>query len=182
MLSQYRTVWEKFGHTLSEKTDLKLCLKKSSDIDDAVNLLTNNIQSAVWESAIQPPPRKTEFNLPIHIRTLISLKRRARAIWQHSRYPSDKRHYNALALKLKRLLASHKSEAYENYASSLSHNDGSLWKASRKLLRIHNPPPTLRNDDGTWAVSDLDKSNIFMEHLENTFQPHYNILSPSKIQ
>ncbi|KAL4103436.1 hypothetical protein QTP88_018813 [Uroleucon formosanum] len=182
MLSQYRTDWEKFGHTLSEKTDLKLCLKKPSDIDDAVNLLTNNIQSAVWESAIQPPPRKTEFKLPIHIRTLISLKRRARAIWQHSRYPSDKRHYNTLALKLKRLLASHKSEAYANYASSLSHKDGSLWKASRKLLRTHNPPPTLRNDDGTWALSDQDKSNIFMNHLENTFQPHYNILSPSKIQ
>ncbi|KAL4085079.1 hypothetical protein QTP88_027371 [Uroleucon formosanum] len=182
MLSQYRTDWEKFGHTLSEKTDLKLCLKKPSDIDDAVNLLTNNIQSAVWESAIQPPPRKTEFKLPIHIRTLISLKRRARAIWQHSRYPSDKRHYNTLALKLKRLLASHKSEAYANYASSLSHNDGSLWKASRKLLRTHNPPPTLRNDDDTWALSDQDKSNIFMNHLENTFQPHYNILSPSKIQ
>lgn len=154
MLSQYRTDWVKFGHILSEKTDLKLCLKTASNIDDAVNLLTNNIQSAVWESAIQTPPRKTEFNLPIHIRTLISLKRRARAIWQHSRYPSDKRHYNALTLKLKRLLANYRSETYANYASSLSHNDGSLWKASRKLLRIHNPPPTLRNDDGTWALSD----------------------------
>lgn len=119
MLSQYRTDWEKFGHTLSETSDLKLCLKKSSDIDDAVNLLTNNIQSAVWESAIQPPPRKTELNLPIHIRNLISLKRRARAICQHSRYPSDKRHYNVLALKLKRLLASHKSEAYSNFGRPL---------------------------------------------------------------
>ena len=182
MLSQYRTDWEQFGHILSVRTDLKLCLKTASDIDDAVNLLTNNIQSAVWESAIQPPPRKTEFNLPIHIRTLISLKRRARAIWQQSRYPSDKRHYNALTLKLKRLLASHRSEAYVNYASSLSHKDGSLWKASRKLLRIHNPPPILRNDDGSWAVSDQDKSNIFMKHLEKTFQPYYNILSSSKIQ
>jgi len=44
---KYRTDWKKFGHTLSEKIDLKLCLKTASD---AVNLLTNNIQSAVWES------------------------------------------------------------------------------------------------------------------------------------
>jgi hypothetical protein len=99
VLSQYRTDWEKFGHILSEKIDLKLCLKTASDIDDAVNLLTNNIRSSVWESAIQPPPRKSELNLPIHIRTLKSLKRRAREIWRHSRYPSDKRHYNALTLK-----------------------------------------------------------------------------------
>jgi len=47
---KYRTDWEKFGHTLSEKIDLKLCLKTASDIDDAVNSLTNNIQWAVWES------------------------------------------------------------------------------------------------------------------------------------
>ncbi|KAL5244724.1 hypothetical protein ACI65C_012135 [Semiaphis heraclei] len=58
--------------------------------------------------------------IQLTVKTLISLKRRARAIWQHSRYPSNKRHYNALTLKLKRLLANHKSEAYANYASSLS--------------------------------------------------------------
>lgn len=85
-------------------------------------------------------------------------------------------------LKLKRLLASHRSDSYANYAYSLSHNDGSLWEASRKILQKHNPPFTLRNDDGTWADFDQDKSNIFTIHLKNTFQPHYNILSPNQMQ
>ena len=57
-LSQYWTDWEKFGYTLYEKTDLKLCLKTAPDIDDAVNLLTNNVQLAVWKSAIQPHPKR----------------------------------------------------------------------------------------------------------------------------
>lgn len=112
----------------------------------------------------------------------LKLKRRTRAIQRHSRYPSDKRHYNAFTLKFKRLFDSHKSDYNANYASSLSHKDGSLLKNSRKLLRIHYTLPSLHNNDGAWAVSDQDKSNIFMKHLESTFQPYYNNLSPSKIE
>lgn len=52
----------------------------------------------------------------------------------------------------------------------------------RKLLRVHNPPPTLPNDDGCWATSELDKTNIFAKHLTNTFQPHYDILFPNTIK
>lgn len=40
----------------------------------------------------------------------------------------------------------------------------------------------MRNDDGTWAISNQDIANIFSNHLKNTFQPHYNILSPNKIE
>ncbi|KAF0704581.1 Reverse transcriptase domain-containing protein, partial [Aphis craccivora] len=78
-LSQFPIDWNKFSTILSEKTCLKLCLKTPSDIDDAVNLLTTNIQTSVWDSAkpvplhVKPPP-----HLPSYIRTLISQKRRAR--------------------------------------------------------------------------------------------------------
>lgn len=50
-LSQFPTDRDKFSKILSEKTSLKLRLKTSSDIDDAVNLLTTNIQTSVWDSA-----------------------------------------------------------------------------------------------------------------------------------
>ena len=85
-LSQFPTDWDKFSTILSEKTCLKLRLKTPSDIDDAVNLLTTNIQTSVWDSAkpvplhVKPPP-----HLPSYIRTLISQKRRARVIWQRTR-------------------------------------------------------------------------------------------------
>lgn len=104
VISQHQTDWEKFDTSLSGKTDLKICLK-TNDIDDAVNLLTHNIQSSIWESPKLLPSKKSPNNLPTYIRTLISEKRRACAIWQNNRYPADKRHYNALTLKLKRILA-----------------------------------------------------------------------------
>lgn len=116
------------------------------------------------------------------MRTLISQKRRARAIWQRTRYPIDKSYYNALTQKLKRLLANLKSESYANYTSSLTGIDGSLWKATRKLQCIHNPPPTLRNTDGSWTLSEQSQADIFANHLSNTFQPHNNIISLTKKQ
>ncbi|KAL4103929.1 hypothetical protein QTP88_019246 [Uroleucon formosanum] len=182
-LSQFPIDWDKFSTILSEKTCLKLRLKTPSDIDDAVNLLTTNIQTSVWNSAKPVPLHvKPSPHLPSYIRTLIAQKRRARVIWQRTRYPIDKSHYNALTQKLKRLLANLKSESYAKYISSLTDIDGSLWKVTRKLLRIHNPPPTLRNADGSWALSEQSQANIFANHLSNTFQPHHNIISPTKIQ
>jgi len=90
-LSQFPTDWNKVNKILSEKTSLKLRLKTSSDINDAVNLIATNIQTSVWDSAkpisshIKPSP-----HLQSHVQTLISQKRSARAIWQITRYPIDK--------------------------------------------------------------------------------------------
>lgn len=35
---------------------------------------------------------------------------------------------------------------------------------------LQNPP--VRNADGSWARSNIQKANCFAEHLENTFQPN----------
>ncbi|KAF0761034.1 Uncharacterized protein FWK35_00014550, partial [Aphis craccivora] len=144
-LSQFPTDWDKFSKILSEKTSLKLRLKTSSDIDDA------------------PPP-----HLPSHIRTLISQKRHARAIWQRTRYPRQILLQHTYT-KTETSTGNLKSESYAHYTSSLTDIDGSLWKATRKLLRIHNPPPTLRNADGSWALSEQSQADIFANHLSNTF-------------
>jgi hypothetical protein len=64
----------------SEKIDLKIRLKTINDVNDAVHLLTHNIQSSVWESPKLLPYKKSPNNLPIYIKTLISVKRYTRAI------------------------------------------------------------------------------------------------------
>lgn len=41
---------------------------------------------------------------------------------------------------------------------------------------------TLRNTDGSWALSEQTQADIFVKHLSNIFQPHHNIIPPSKIE
>jgi hypothetical protein len=60
-----------------------------------VNSITSLIQEAAWRST---PPEiigkdSTSFT-PLHIRELVTDKRRARNRWQRSRNPIDKREYN----------------------------------------------------------------------------------------
>ncbi|KAL4126393.1 hypothetical protein QTP88_010615 [Uroleucon formosanum] len=155
--------------------------KTNNDIDEAVNLFASNIQTSAWESAQPTQSHTYNMIIPLYIRSLIAQKRRARCLWQRSKYPTDKSNYNMLAQKLKRTLANYRNKSYTNHLESLTTKDGSLWKATKQLLRIRNPPAILHNVNGNWVHSDEDKANIFANHLVDSFQPHNTILLPEKI-
>ncbi|KAL4091142.1 hypothetical protein QTP88_025879 [Uroleucon formosanum] len=174
--------WEAFRTQLVNRIDLKTRLKSTQDIDHAVHTLTTSIQQAAWSSSTIPNPlNKPTSDLPHFVRTLISEKRKARAVWQRTKYPSDKRLFNHLTNKLKRILAKIKSDNLTNHLASLSTTDNSLWQNTRKILRSQPPVPPLRNPDGTWLISDLEKANAFRHHLHTTFQPHIDIIPSNKI-
>ncbi|KAL1123050.1 hypothetical protein AAG570_002138 [Ranatra chinensis] len=117
------------------------------------------------------PPRLQYYNLPQHIRQLITAKRRARSRWQRSRYPSDRQHYDSIANELRNVLSCHRSASYDNYVSSLSEHDKSLWRATKRLLHYPNVSSPLRRADNSWARSDEEKAETFASHLRLMFQP-----------
>lgn len=47
----------------------------------------------------------------------------------------------------------------------------SLWKATRKIKRPVIQTTPLRKNDGTWGRTNEEKSKMFANHLEKTFQP-----------
>ncbi|KAL1139752.1 hypothetical protein AAG570_006729, partial [Ranatra chinensis] len=109
--------------------------------------------------------------VPIHIRNLISAKRRARSKWQRSRYPSDRRHFEDLARELRNELSIFRAANYDTYVSSLSPKDQSLWTATKRLLNYHTVPSPLLRQDNSWARSDEEKAEVFHSHISSIFQP-----------
>jgi len=92
----------------------------------------------------------TNFNsLLTNIRTLISEKRRARALYQRTRLPSHKKIYNKLGNHLKKVLTKIKNLSYENFLTKLSANNGSLWKASKQALHFKITTPHIKTDTDT---------------------------------
>ncbi|VVC44231.1 Reverse transcriptase domain [Cinara cedri] len=174
--------WETFKFSLENKINLKVSLKSPNDIDEAVNFLTKSIQETTWSCSSPIPPNTNTINIPLHIRLLISEKRRARTIWQRTRYPSNKRKFNNLTNKLKRSLAQIRSENFTKHLVNLSSSDNSLWQTTRKILRSQPSVPPLKRSDNTWAINDSDKSDIFRHHLDSTFRPHADILSSNQIR
>lgn len=169
--------WEKFRDNLDQNIDLKTRLKSPEDIEIAVQNLTNLIQSAAWNSSIKKTPKKHSkpSSIPTFTREPIAQKRRARALWQRSRLPSDKNIYNNLSSSLKRNLNHLKTESFNSWISSISAKDGSLWNATRQCLKQKPKCSPLRKPDGTWCKSDGEKADVFRSHLEHVFQPHQDI-------
>jgi len=170
----------KFHDLVDKNINLKVSLKSPQEIEEAINNLTNVIQSAAWASGstkIQYP--NAAPSVPEHIRILISNKRRARAVYQRSRLPSHKRIYNNLSNSLKKILAKHKNQSFENHLSNLSPNNGSLWAATKNFLKYKHPLVPIINPHGGFASTDVEKAELFKEHLTGTFTPHPDIQIPS---
>ena len=112
---------------------------------------------------------------------LIADKRRARALYQRTRLPSNKQNHNKLANSIKKILSKNKSISIANHLSSLSTNDRILWKSTKQLLQHKPSIPPIRKTDGSFASSDLEKAELFKNHLYDTFKPHPEITEQENI-
>lgn len=174
-LSQGPINWNEFAEIMQNTTNLKISLKSKSDIENAAQDLTTSIQSAICNSSYPYTTKSINQTLPLNIRNLISEKRRARSRWQKYRYPSDKQIFNHLTNTIKKLISKHKTEYFEKKYQSLNTKDGSLWKTTKNLLNIKQQLPPINNANGSLAISDKEKANLFGEHFSNIFKPHTDI-------
>eukprot|EP00102_Acyrthosiphon_pisum_P014983 XP_008185317.1 PREDICTED: RNA-directed DNA polymerase from mobile element jockey-like [Acyrthosiphon pisum] len=136
LLSSGPVDWKLFQAKLDESLSLNTPLKCHLDIDLAISKLTKTIQNAVSHSSLTTPKKnqsKSHISLPSYLVNLIKAKRRARSLWQRSKYPEHKTAYNHLSNDLKSQLAKYRSEQFSQYLSTLSPNNGSLWKITKKL-------------------------------------------------
>jgi hypothetical protein len=108
----------------------------------------------------------------LHIRELVAEKRRARKRWQNSRNNDDRIIYNRLKQRLHNTLANARNMSFEQYITTLSKDDYTIWKATKKFKRPQISIPPIRKADQSWAESDLEKATNFAEHLSQVFTPH----------
>jgi hypothetical protein len=165
----------RFHDLVDQNIDMKVSLKLTQEIDDAINKLTIVIQSAAWEATpTQAQISNNSSSIPEHIRFLIANKRRARVLFQQSRLPSHKQYFNSLANSLKKILTKHKNHLQVNCLTNLSPNK-SLWDATKKSLKNAVPNTPLTKSDGSFTSSDADKAELLKSHLSETFSPHTEI-------
>lgn len=173
-LHNKQTDWETFREILQDRISFDFPLTNERDIDEAVQLLTTNIQQSAWASTPRITNRKLPPQIPQFIRRAIIDKRRLRRIWQNTRRAIDKQRFNNAARNLKHLLHQFKDESVGHYLENLTpfeNTNYSLWKLTAKIKTQHTSVPPLKKGDGTWARSDQEKSDTMASHLADVFRP-----------
>jgi len=84
-------------------------------------------------------------------------------------------------ISLKKTLAKHKNLMLVDNLTNLSSKDGSLWKATKKILRYKAPNLPLVKHNGSLTSSDSEKADIFKIHLSEVFLLHPDIFDPDTI-
>jgi hypothetical protein len=185
-LHNKHTDWEQFRQNLNELLTQRIELKTSMDLDNAVAYFNNSVQAA---ARLATPPNRPQVRnqviYPVDVKRRVAERRRLRRIWQNSRNPRDKALFNRASQSLKRYLYRIKNQQFENFTENLSASeatDYSLWKVTKNMKQPKQHIPPILRLDGTWAKSDLEKSEAFAEYFAGVFKPNSPNVNPSDLE
>ena len=123
------------------------------------------------------------MNIPPEIKKLLAEKRKAGAKWQKSHIPSNKTTFNRLSSILKSQLKVMRTNSFNNYVSTLSQHDNSIWKpikSSHKPTLASSPVRLETPNPERWAKSDKERAAVNLltpthahillkNHLKNSY-------------
>ena len=182
-LTNNKTHWEYFRFYVNEKTNLNVSLKTPYEVEEELDKLINNIQSAAWRST--PTNNKTVKPLCTEeIRNLIKEKRKARKKWQTNRTSENKNKVNQLSNKLKRVLKNKEDTELTNRLKNLTatkDTNYSLWKTTKQVCSATLTIPPIKLDNGDWAKNAVEKADLFADYLEETFKPYPRLSNDENI-
>lgn len=174
-LCNRHTDWENFKRDLDSFVDLKVPLKTPEQLNLDLQKFIEHIQQAAWKNTLDVN-RITKSNIyPAKIKRLIEEKRKQRKKWHSSRCPEDKRKLNNLTTNLRRQIKTYNDDNTNMYLEKLTsdkNTDYSLWKATKNIKKPTVQIPPIKEENGTWAISNEQKAKRFAEHLEGIFRPN----------
>jgi len=107
--------------------------------------------------------------IPAGIQDEIRLKNRLRRQWQITRDPALKAEVNRLQSLVTRRLNDWRNDQWSTMLESLDAADQSLWRITKRVMRIPTPSPPLVTPGGV-ALTDSEKAEALADNLEAQFQ------------
>ena len=151
-------------------------------IDECVKELSDAISKALADSTPKSRPRADpRLPLPARIQDAIPLKNRLRRRWQVTRDPALKAEVNRLQRSVTNQLNEWRNDQWSNTLESLDPEDQSLWKMTRRVMRIPVASPPLVTPGGT-ALSDSEKAEALADSPETQLQPVDDPSDPAVIE
>jgi hypothetical protein len=101
--------------------------------------------------------------------------------WQITRNPVLKAEVNRLQRSVTRRLNEWRNDQWSTTLESLDPEDQSLWRMTKRVMRVPTPSPPLITPWGI-ALSDSEKAEALADNLETQFQPVNDPSVPAVIE
>jgi hypothetical protein len=177
-----RTDWVKFQASLEYSLPPTPKLLSGVEIDTSVELVSSAITEALAASVPMRRPRgDLRLPIPARIQDEIRLKYRLRRQWQISRDPALKAEVIRLQRSVTHELNEWRNEQWGATLQGLDPKDQSLWKMTKRVMRVPTPSPPLVTQGGL-ALSDSEKAKTLADNLEAQFQPVNDPSDPAVIE
>jgi hypothetical protein len=151
-------------------------------IDTCVENLTSAISGAFEISTPKRRPRADPRPpIPARIQDEIRLKNSLRRQWQLTRDPALKAEVNRLQRSVSLQLQEWRNDQWSDTLESLRPEDQSLWRMTKRMMRVTKPTPPLVTPAGI-ALSDSQKAEALADSLEAQFQPVADPSDPAVIE
>jgi hypothetical protein len=140
-------------------------LPNEGEIETCVEEMSSTILEALAASTPDSRPRDDPRPpIPACIQDEISLKNRLRRQCQITRDPALKAEVNSLQRSVIHQPNEWRNDQWSGTLDSLDPKYQSLWKITRRLMRIPTPSPPLITPGGT-ALSDPEKAEALADSL-----------------
>ena len=141
------------------------------DIDACVE----NFSGAILGPLEASTPKRRQIGdprpqIPAGIQDEIRLENRLRRRLQVTRDPALKTEVNRLQRSVTSRLNEWRNDQWSATLESLNPEDQSLWKMTKRVMRVPTPSPPLVTPGGL-ALSDSEKAEALADSLEAEFQP-----------
>ncbi|GFV94215.1 probable RNA-directed DNA polymerase from transposon X-element [Trichonephila clavipes] len=165
----FTTCWSAFKIHLKNHFHLSeyANINSTTILENKIAKFTDAVSSA-HSHASEPIKNTRHSYTPQHIKQIITLKNRARKLFQRTLHPTHKTEANRLQAILKREIKIHKQNTWATKLASLEPQDNSLWQMQKHFRKKRSNIPNLTSPSGI-ASTDEQKANL----IANTFIDNY---------
>jgi hypothetical protein len=177
-----KTDWPKSQACLEVGLPSNPDLTNEVAIDACIKELSSAISKALTDSTPKCHPRADPRpTIPARIQDEIRLKNQLRRRWQTIRNPAVKAEVNHLQRSVTTQLNEWRNDQWSNTLKNLDPEHQSLWKMTKRVMKIPTPSPPLVTPGGL-ALSDSEKAEALADSLEAQFQPVTDPTVPAIIE
>jgi len=152
----------------------------------AIDTCVENFSGTVLKAQAASTPKRRKRDdprpqIPAGIQDEIRRKNRLRRHWYINRDTALIAEINRLQRSVTRRLNEWRNDQWSATLESLDPEDQSLWRMTKRVMRVPTPTPPLVTPDGI-ALSDSEKAEALADNLEAQFQPLTDPSVPAVIE